>query len=639
MFHRLKVGQRLSLMVALPLAGLLAFAGYNLWQKYAARSEAVTTGHIVEFSVRTSALLHETQRERGRSSVFLNDHEDQSLAAVREQRGNTDVKLREYEEFVAEFDTRRMDAELREDIARIHETLGTLTAMRARIDGQSVPAAEAVAFYTGLNEQLLDVVSVAGDQTTDGRAAAHLSAYHSLLSAKECAGIERAVLSGAYARGGFGGLENYRKLVGLAARQATELTAYQAFFGREKALSIETFDARSEVKEADALRTASLELPPDAALTGHTGPECFAIFTKRIDAMKELEDAVAADLANDAKSAAGAATFWLFLTLAFTTVLVAFTTWFSRVTANGVVKPIEHVRDELADIAHGDGDLTKRLHVTSTDELGELAHAFNDFVSKLSGILSDVRATADAVSTASVELQQAAGSISGGAQEQAASLEETTSTLENITTSVKHNADEVSQASAIAARSSDGAQEGITLARDAIASMSGIQSSAAKIADIIGTIDSIAFQTNLLALNAAVEAARAGEQGRGFAVVATEVRSLATRSATAAKEIHELIRDAVDRIGEGTAKVEHVGQALEGIVNEAGRTNTLMTDIARNAREEADNIRQVSTAVGQMDQVTQSNAAQTEELAATAEALNAQAGELQALVGRFKLAA
>ncbi len=638
MFHRLKVGQRLLLMVAIPLAGLLAFAGYNLWQKIAARSEALTTGRIVEFSVRTSALLHETQRERGRSSVFLNDHADQSLAAVREQRKATDVRLQEFEAFVAKFDARRMDGELTDDIGRIRGTLGELTSMRSRVDAQSVPPAEAVAFYTTLNSQLLDVIAVAGNQTTDGIAAAHLNAYHSLLSAKECAGIERAVLSGSYARGNFGGLENYRKLVGLAAKQTTELDAYQTFFGRNEKLSVDGFSKRPEVQEADALRKASLALPPDAALTGHTGPECFGIFTKRIDAMKELEDLVAEELAGDAKANAATATFWLLLTFAFTAASLVFTVWFSRVTASGVVKPIEHVRDELADIAHGDGDLTKRLHVNSTDELGALAQAFNEFISKLSGILGDVRSTADAVSTASLELQQAAGNISGGAQEQAASLEETTSTLENITSSVKHNADEVSQASAIAARSSDGAQQGITLAKDAIESMSGIQSSAAKIADIIGTIDGIAFQTNLLALNAAVEAARAGEQGRGFAVVATEVRSLATRSAEAAKEIHALIRDAVDRIGEGTAKVERVGQALEVIVNEAGRTNSLMSDIARNAREEADNIRQVSTAVSQMDQVTQSNAAQTEELAATAESLHAQANELQDLLGRFKLA-
>ena len=215
----------------------------------------------------------------------------------------------------------------------------------------------------------------------------------------------------------------------------------------------------------------------------------------------------------------------------------------------------------------------------------------------------------------------------------------TTFSSEEITGTVKQNADKAKQANQLAVGSRDVAEKGGQVVVQAVRSMTEINLSSKKIADIITTIDEIAFQTNLLALNAAVEAARAGEQGRGFAVVVSEVRNLAQRSATAAKEIKGLIQDSVQKVEAGSALVNKSGETLNEIVSSVKRVTDIIAEIAAASQEQTTGIDQVNRAVTQMDQVTQANAAQTEELSSTAQSLAAQAEELQAVVGRFKLAA
>jgi methyl-accepting chemotaxis protein len=209
--------------------------------------------------------------------------------------------------------------------------------------------------------------------------------------------------------------------------------------------------------------------------------------------------------------------------------------------------------------------------------------------------------------------------------------------LEQITGTVKQNADNARQANQLAVGSRDTAEKGGEVVSQAVSAMREINEASKKIADIITTIDEIAFQTNLLALNAAVEAARAGEQGRGFAVVAAEVRSLAQRSATAAKEIKALIQDSVQKVQDGSGLVNKSGQTLQDIVSSVKKVTDIIGEIAAASQEQSGGIDQVNKSVSQMDQVVQSNAAQTEELSSTAQAMSAQAQQLQALVGQFKL--
>jgi methyl-accepting chemotaxis protein len=310
---------------------------------------------------------------------------------------------------------------------------------------------------------------------------------------------------------------------------------------------------------------------------------------------------------------------------------------FGVVISRSVSRPLGAILGQLKDISYGEGDLTRRLEIRSRDELGRVAEAFNEFMDKLHDIVGRVRIAAGHVVSASGQLTAAAEQLASGSQEQASSLEQTAASLEEITGTVKQNAESARQANQLAVGSRDTAEKGGQVVRTAVSAMGEINTASKKIADIITTIDEIAFQTNLLALNAAVEAARAGEQGRGFAVVAAEVRSLAQRSATAAKEIKSLIQDSVAKVDTGSELVNRSGRTLEEIVASVKRVTDIIGEIAAASQEQSAGIDQVNRAVGQMDSVTQSTATQTEELSSTAESLATQANQLEALVGRFKV--
>ncbi len=302
-----------------------------------------------------------------------------------------------------------------------------------------------------------------------------------------------------------------------------------------------------------------------------------------------------------------------------------------------VTRPVREICMLLEDLAQGEGDLTRRLPVTRGDEIGQMARWFNTFVEKLHDIVAQVAQAAQWTGATAQQLATASQQLSSGAQEQASSLEETAASLEEITATVRQNADNARQANQLATASRDTADKGRQVVTSAVGAMGEINEAAGQITDIIDVIDEIAFQTNLLALNAAVEAARAGEQGRGFAVVAAEVRNLAGRSATAAKEIKGLIHGSAQKVRAGSALVDTSGKTLEEIVVSVRRVTDIIAEISAASQEQSQGIDQVNRAVAQMDNVTQSTAAQTEQVSATAQSLAAQAAQLQSLVGRFRL--
>jgi methyl-accepting chemotaxis protein len=305
------------------------------------------------------------------------------------------------------------------------------------------------------------------------------------------------------------------------------------------------------------------------------------------------------------------------------------------VITRSIKRPIEQAV-ELASKAAA-GDLSARIEVHGKDEVAQLLRALGGMTESLAGIVSQVRSSSDSIATGSSQIATGNADLSQRTEEQASNLQQTAASMEQLSGTVKTNADTAVQANTMATRASAAAIKGGEVVGAVVSTMQEIAASSKKIADIIGVIDGIAFQTNILALNAAVEAARAGEQGRGFAVVASEVRSLASRSAEAAREIKSLIGASVEKVEVGARQVNEAGTSMDEIVAQVQRVTQLIGEISTATSEQATGIGQVGDAVAQLDQVTQQNAALVEESAAAADSLRQQADRLAEVVGVFKL--
>uniref|UniRef100_E6QR54 Aerotaxis receptor n=1 Tax=mine drainage metagenome TaxID=410659 RepID=E6QR54_9ZZZZ len=302
-----------------------------------------------------------------------------------------------------------------------------------------------------------------------------------------------------------------------------------------------------------------------------------------------------------------------------------------------IVTPLERVRHDIDRMSAG--DLSGKIVSDSDNELGNVMQALRILQINVKLLVGQIKEAADIVNTGAREIAAGNSDLSGRTESQASSLEQTASAMEQLTSTVKQNADNAHEANKLVATTSDIAVKGGTAVGNVVNTMNSIQESSRKIADIISVIDSIAFQTNILALNAAVEAARAGEQGRGFAVVATEVRSLAQRSADAAKEIKALIDDSVEKVDLGSKLVDAAGKTMDEIVTSVKNVAGYMSEITAASKEQSAGIEEVNQAVTQMDEVTQQNAALVEQAAAAAETMQDQAARLTQLVGEFRLVA
>jgi methyl-accepting chemotaxis protein len=307
--------------------------------------------------------------------------------------------------------------------------------------------------------------------------------------------------------------------------------------------------------------------------------------------------------------------------------------WF---ISRSIVRPIREVDVALSDIASGEGDLTRRLDASRGDELGSVARNFNAFAEKISRSIGEVRTQALELASGASKIDGTSRSLASDASEQAATLEQVTASIEELAAMVAKTASSSGGAVGIAEKARTDADSGAMRMKELVAAMDGIRTSSEKIASIIRVIDEIAFQTNLLALNAAVEAARAGDAGRGFAVVAQEVRSLAMRSAEAARDTAALIEESGDRAEKGVRLVGDVEGAFDRIVGGSREVAELLAEISRASNDQSQAIRHVSSSMQEIDQATQGNAAASEELAATAGETSAQVAAITETLKTFR---
>jgi len=303
--------------------------------------------------------------------------------------------------------------------------------------------------------------------------------------------------------------------------------------------------------------------------------------------------------------------------------------------SRSITRPLNRALDVARTVALG--DLTTAFHATGSDEIADLLAALKDMQTSLSSVVSNVRRNAEGVATASSEIAAGNLSLSARTEEQAASLEETASSMEELTSTVRQNAGNARHASTLAGTASETAARGGDVMARVVETMAAISESSSRVGEIIGVIESIAFQTNILALNAAVEAARAGEQGRGFAVVASEVRTLAQRSAGAAKEIKALIEQSASRVDTGNELVHGSGVIIAEIVQSVQQVTAIVAEISSASDEQTTGIEQVNMAVSQMDEATQQNAALVEQASAAAQSMAEQATALREAVAVFRI--
>ena len=657
-----KIIHKLAFVLSLPALAAAVLSGILIHTQIGVASDAAALTRVAAIAQKIGAFVHESQKERGLTALLLAGSGSEYRAELQAQRAAADARWADLDSGVQQLGT-AVDEHYRAAFDKIAGTLDAWTALRKDVDLRAIPAADAIAFYSEMNSALLDLIDQTARQSSNAQLSLQVLAYANLQRSKEFAGIERAILANVFRQDDFGDNGLYPRFIATIESESNHerqflslATPAQADFYRS---SLNT----AEIAEAFKLRARALE-QAQAGGFGVDGAHWFGVKTAQIDALKKVDDRVAADLTGAAQSLRDTAHnhVWLLgvsLVIGLGVVLAV-----SVITVRGLSTMVAALHDVIARIAHS-LDLNVRIPVLSKDELGAVAVALNGMLDKFHEGIQLIFTAADHVASTATQLTAISGSTSDGLARQQSETEQVATAVNEMNATVHEIAGNANRTAGATREAERQSTEGVALAASAMRSIDDLkgeivnassviqklENDANKIGVVVDVIKQIAEQTNLLALNAAIEAARAGESGRGFAVVADEVRSLATRTQHSTSEIQAVIeelqkeaRDAVQNIEkagnqaeDGVVKMKKTERALAAIKDQITEISDMNTQIATASEEQSAVTDEINRNIVRISQLADETVGGSNETAQASEELLGMGERLKGFVGQFKI--
>lgn len=640
LLNRLKLWQKYSIIGVLGLIVMLVPTTVVILDKFDSARQAHAAAQSLNPAVQALEIIRLSQQMRGLSNAYLNGN---AQAGTDLKRAH-DQLHRIYNQAHTDMHAVGMDAQV---LAAMQNQRREIDDLAARVESRSLPAAQSFQTYTRIITGQLSLL-----QDLIGSTGLNLDSYPDtyplirglfghLPQLTELMGQARGAGAGLLARGSATNAEKLRigVLASMAESEGQGLIATLTAAGQHNAridAALKTFVGQTDTETQRALALAQREII-EAAELRYASNDYFRNMTQAIDAQFRLASEAATVLNTLLEERAAAANSHLWMLVGGQLALTLLGLWLAVLITRSILTSLHASLNTALTVATG--DLTTEVRAQGTDEVQQLLGALGEMNGSLIGIVSQVRSATDNIATAASQIAAGNHDLSERTLAQAASLEETAASMEQITSTVTQNSENARTAAELTRSATEVAERSGRAVHQFVETMAAIRDTSSRIAEIVGIIDGIAFQTNILSLNAAVEAARAGDAGKGFAVVASEVRSLAQRSAASAKEIRELIAQSSTEVDTGSRLADGAGEAMREVQESIDRVRHIMNDIAVASTEQTAGITQVNIAVGQMDGVTQQNAALVQEAEAAAESLRDQATLLVQAVSAFRLPA